>query len=65
MKGASVRLQRPGGEAVTTGRGPEVVLTGEPVDLVLYLLGRDAAAQVEITGDEGAKRTLTESQRGI
>jgi uncharacterized protein (TIGR03085 family) len=65
VKGATVRLQRPGGETVTTGRGPEVVLTGEPVDLILYLFGRDAAAQVEITGDEGAKRILAEAQRGI
>jgi uncharacterized protein (TIGR03085 family) len=65
VKGATVRLQRPDGDAVTTGHGPEVVLTAEPVDLILYLFGRDAAAQVEITGDEGAKRILAESQRGI
>ena len=55
VHGATVRLQRPGGDAITTGHGPEVVVTGEPVDLLLYLFGREAAAQVEITGDPDAQ----------
>ena len=64
VKGASVRLQRPGGDAVTAGHGPEVVVTGEPVDLLLYLFGRDAA-QVDITGDPDAQAILAHAPRGV
>ena len=65
VKGATVRLQRPGGDAVTTGRGPEVVVTGEPVELLLYLFGREAAARVEITGDPAAQATLASAPKGV
>ena len=65
VHGARVRLQRPDGSAVTSGHGPEVVVTGEPVDLVLYLFGREGAAEVEITGDPEAQRILAESPRGV
>ena len=65
VRGASVRLQRPDGEAVTTGRGPEVTVTGEPVDLLLFLFGRDAAARVEIGGDPSAQAILARAPRGI
>ena len=50
----------PDGDAITTGHGPEVVVTGEPVDLLLYLFGRDGAAEVEITGDPDAQAILAE-----
>jgi len=65
VHGATVRLQRPGGDAITTGHGPEAVVTGEPVDLLLYLFGRDAAAQVEITGDPEAQQILARSPKGL
>jgi uncharacterized protein (TIGR03085 family) len=65
VHGATVRLRRPEGESVTSGHGPEVVVTGEPVDLLLYLFGREGAAEVKITGDPGAQVTLAESPRGI
>ncbi|MFL6206222.1 MAG: TIGR03085 family metal-binding protein [Acidimicrobiales bacterium] len=65
VKGATVRLQRPGGDAITTGHGPEVVVTGAPVDLLLYLFGREEAAQVEITGDDGAQQALATAPKGI
>jgi uncharacterized protein (TIGR03085 family) len=65
VKGAKVRLQRPGGDAVTVGHGPEVVVTGEPVDLLLYLFGREGAAQVEITGDPEAQAVLAQAPKGI
>ncbi len=61
VHGATVGLQRPGGDVISTGHGPEVLVTGEPVDLLLYLFGREAAAQVEITGDPGAQATLAEA----
>ncbi|MET0902834.1 MAG: TIGR03085 family metal-binding protein [Acidimicrobiales bacterium] len=65
VHGATVGLQRPGGDVIRTGRGPEVLVTGEPVDLLLYLFGRDAAAQVDITGDAAARKLLAASPRGI
>ena len=65
VKGATVRLQRPDGAAVSTGSGPEVVVTGEPVELLLYLFGREAVAQVEITGDPAAQATLASAPKGV
>ena len=65
VHGAKVRLQRPGGAAATTGRGPEVIVTGEPVEIVLYLFGREDVAEVEITGDPEAQRILAESPKGV
>jgi uncharacterized protein (TIGR03085 family) len=65
VHGVTVRLQRPGGDAIRVGKGPEVVVTGGPVDLLLYLFGREGAAQVEITGDEGAKEILATANKGI
>jgi uncharacterized protein (TIGR03085 family) len=65
VRGASVRLQRDGGDAVTVGSGPEVALTGDPVELVLYLFGRREAAEVAITGDKAAQEALAAAQLGI
>lgn len=65
VKGASVRLVRSDGRDVTVGKGPEAVLTGEPVDLVLYLQGRRGAAQVEISGDPSAIQALETADLGI
>jgi uncharacterized protein (TIGR03085 family) len=65
VHGAAVRLQRPDGSSTTVGRGPEVVLTGEPVELLLYLFGREAAAEVELSGDEAAQAALTAAPKGL
>lgn len=46
-----VSLARPDREAVVVRKGENgVVITGDPVELALYLSGRRAAANVEITG---------------
>ena len=49
-----VTLARPGGavQVVKTGTG-SVVLTGEPVELALYVTGRRAAASVQVSGTPG------------
>ena len=65
VAGASVRIERPEGAHVVTGSGPEVVLTGEPIDLVLYLFGRRGAAEVTLAGDAHAQRALTEARLGL
>jgi uncharacterized protein (TIGR03085 family) len=65
VKGATVRLERPSGETVRAGRGPEVVVRGEPLEIVLFLFGREDVARVEITGDPEAQRALADAPKGV
>jgi uncharacterized protein (TIGR03085 family) len=65
VDGAAVRVQGPGGASVVVGRGPEVVLAGEPVELLLYLFGRRGAAVVEVSGDDGGQTALEAASLGI
>jgi uncharacterized protein (TIGR03085 family) len=58
-------VARPGGESTTIGKGPAVILTGDPVELALYLSGRKGAAQVDVTGDGDAVALLQEASLGI
>jgi uncharacterized protein (TIGR03085 family) len=67
-KQMSVRVRRSDGfdgTDITVGSGPEAILSGEPVELVLFLMGRKAAAQVVLAGDEGAVAALREASLGI
>jgi len=46
-----VALALPGGSTTVAKKGePSVTVTGEPVELTLYVTGRRDAAQVEVTG---------------
>lgn len=65
VHGARVTLRRPEGSTISAGSGPEVVLTGPPVELLLYLQGRRGAAEVTLTGDPAAQRTLETGDLGI
>jgi uncharacterized protein (TIGR03085 family) len=65
VHGARVTLRRPEGASASVGRGPEVVLTGPPVELLLYLQGRRTAAEVTLTGDPSAKAALEAGDLGI
>jgi uncharacterized protein (TIGR03085 family) len=66
VRGAiTVRLTRPDGDAVAVGKGPEVVLRGEPLELSLYLMGRKAVADVELAGDPDAVALLTSRPLGV
>ncbi|SNC59349.1 TIGR03085 family protein [Kytococcus aerolatus] len=51
-------VKRPG-----EGRS-SVVLTGEPVELLLHAFGRDSVARVEITGDPGEVQAFRSTPRG-
>jgi uncharacterized protein (TIGR03085 family) len=64
-KAIATTVARPEGESVTIGSGPAATVTGDPVDLSLYLSGRKGAAQVELTGDPDAVRILQEASLGI
>ena len=64
----SVRLRRPGsfdGADISVGSGPEVIVSGEPLELVLFLMGRGAVAEVGFTGDGGAVERLRAADLGI
>lgn len=65
VHGARVTLRRPEGGSASVGRGPEVVLTGPPVELLLYLQGRRGAAEVTLTGDPSAQAALEAGDLGI
>ena len=65
VHGAAVRVESSSGASVIVGKGPDVRLAGEPVELLLYLFGRREAAQVTLDGDEAAKTALETAQLGI
>ena len=66
VKGVGLVLRRPSGEEITVRKGePVATITGEPVDVLLYLLGRRGAAQDESTGDPVAVTTLQAAKLGI
>lgn len=65
VHGARVTLRRPEGSSISAGSGPEVVLTGAPVELLLYLQGRRGAAEVTLSGDPAAQRTLESGDLGL
>ncbi|AQA06068.1 TIGR03085 family protein [Mycobacterium sp. MS1601] len=48
----------------TVGKGPEVILTGAPEELVLFAFGRDAV-RIEFTGDDDAVAAVKAAKRGI
>ena len=64
-RGVGVRLVRPDGTEIGVGSGPEAVLTGDPLEVVLYLQGRRGAAAVALTGDPGAVEVLQTASLGI
>ena len=51
---------------IRAGRGDEVVtITGRPGEIVLYLLGRRGAADVELSGSDDALAALAAAHLGI
>lgn len=55
-----VTLAQPGGPtSVVKKGGASITLTGEPVELALYVSGRRTAAAVEVTGGAGAVQEFT------
>lgn len=57
-------LRRPDGQTVVAHKGtPVVTVTGEPSELLLFLYGRQQAADVELDGEKDAIATLHESKQ--
>ncbi|HEX6419610.1 MAG TPA: TIGR03085 family metal-binding protein [Acidimicrobiales bacterium] len=66
VKGAGVALAAPGhGEVPARGRGPAVRVEGAPPELLLFLYGRRAAAQVEVSGPDEAVAALAAADLGV
>jgi uncharacterized protein (TIGR03085 family) len=62
---AKVSLRTPDGRTLATaGRGESVVVTGEPLELLMFSSGRDEA-RVEFTGDDAAIAALKAGRRGL
>ena len=60
-----VILRTPDGTTLATiGKGAEVVVTGEPVELLMFISGRDEA-KLEFSGDDAAVRAVREGDRGL
>jgi uncharacterized protein (TIGR03085 family) len=63
---AGVVLRAPGGDEVQARRGDAVAtLTGPPVELLLYLMGRRGAAEVDLNGDPAAVAAVERASLGI
>ncbi|MBC2907113.1 TIGR03085 family metal-binding protein [Streptomyces cupreus] len=57
-------LRRPDGQTAVAQRGtPVVTVTGQPSELLLFLYGRQNAAEVELEGDKEAITKLHESKQ--
>jgi uncharacterized protein (TIGR03085 family) len=62
---ARVSLRTPDGKTLATvGRGPELTVTGEPQELLLFISGRDAV-RLEFDGDEALVDAVRTSRRGL
>lgn len=69
VKGIGLVLRRPDGEEIVARSAatdaPTAILVGRPGELVLYVLGRKAAADVTIEGGAAAEQALAAARLGI
>jgi uncharacterized protein (TIGR03085 family) len=62
---ARLSLQTPDGRSVlTTGKGPEVVITADPAELLLFTFGRNAV-HADFSGDPDAISAVKGAKRGL
>jgi hypothetical protein len=60
-----VSLRTPEGKTLATvGRGPTVVVTGDPGELLMFASGRNEA-RLTFTGDDDAVRAVREGRSGL
>ena len=66
VKGVGVELAWPGHETMTARRGEPIVrVEGDPGELLLRLMGRRSAAQVDVQGDPDAVAAFERVELGI
>ena len=62
---ARVSLRTPQGQQVlTVGKGPELAVTGEPPELLLFISGRDAV-RLAFDGDDETVQAVRAARRGL
>ena len=62
---ARVTVRTPQGKGlVTVGRGPELTITGEPQELLLFISGRDAV-RLTFDGDAALVDAVRAARRGL
>jgi uncharacterized protein (TIGR03085 family) len=62
---ATIVVTSPEREAKQAGSGPRLTLAGDPGELVMFGAGRQAAARVEIDGDETLAAQLRAAKLGV
>ena len=66
VRGAGLELVRPEGERIQARRGADkATLTGRPGEILLFLMGRGPAAQVELTGAPDAVAAVSSAAFGL
>jgi uncharacterized protein (TIGR03085 family) len=66
LRGAGLELHRPDGQVIRARKGtPTAVLTGRPGEIVLYLMGRAGAAQVDLGGPTDAVAAVKATSFGV
>ena len=59
-----LELTRSGGDTITVGKhGPTIIVTGDPLELGLFIFGRRTVAKVKLNGDPSAIAKLTPTKR--
>jgi len=60
-----VSLRTPEGRSLATlGKGPTVIITGDPGELLMFISGRDEA-KVTLSGDDDAVRAVRGGRGGL
>lgn len=62
---ATILIVSPGRDAKEAGSGPRLTLAGDPGELTMFGAGRQAAARVEISGDEALAAQLRTAKLGV
>ncbi len=62
---ATIVITSPGRDAKEAGSGPRLTLGGDPGELTMFGAGRQAAARVEIDGDETLAAQLRAAKLGV
>jgi uncharacterized protein (TIGR03085 family) len=65
LEDIDLTLSRPSGETAHISKsGRQVTLTGEPIELAMFMTGRRDKALVEISGDDSAVREMRSGNLG-
>ena len=64
-KGFGMELKRLNGSTITTGKAPRVTISGDPIEIGLYLFGRHGASTAVVSGDPAAVAAFGGADLGL